>query len=139
MPFFIKNFSSYNIITNQSLLNKNLFESLLLNGTDALTNFKSILNYDYEDPEVVSGENIHITTHDAYNFKYFYMTYRQRGYTNLQNEVLKVFMFNRLYYDIIDNLNKSYLPLLSNLNYDHNYINIFDIFNYDKILRTKEI
>lgn len=128
-----------NIITNQSLLNKNLFESLLLNGTDALTNFKSILNYDYEDPEVVSGENIHITTHDAYNFKYFYMTYRQRGYTNLQNEVLKVFMFNRLYYDIIDNLNKSYLPLLSNLNYDHNYINIFDIFNYDKILRTKEL
>ena len=109
-----------------------LHEDILMN---------TIMSFKYIDEGAVNTEDskgIEYNKGQLVNFKTDYFNFKETEY-NLQRKLLQLFMYHRLYYDVLKYLDDQYLPLLSDINYDNNYINIFDIFNYDITTRDDEL
>lgn len=126
---------------DNTILSGSKFESILRSNNLSEYQINSIMNFKYTDEGLANTSDeatIEYKKNQIINFKGEYFGMKETQY-NLQRKILQLFMFHRLYYDVLNPLNNQILPLLTNINYDKNYLNIFDIFNYNKETRDNEL
>ena len=125
---------------DNTIISGSKFESILRSNNLSEYQINSIMNFKYTDEGLANTSDeatIEYKKNQIINFKGEYFGMKETQY-NLQRKILQLFMFHRLYYDVLNPLNNQILPLLTNINYDKNYLNIFDIFNYNKETRDNE-
>lgn len=126
---------------DNTILSGSKFESILRSNNLSEYQINSIMNFKYTDEGLANTSDeatIEYRKNQLINFKGEYFGMKETQY-NLQRKILQLFMFHRLYYDVLNPLNNQILPLLTNINYDKNHLNIFDIFNYNKETRDNEL
>ena len=126
---------------DNTIISGSKFESILRSNNLSEYQINSIMNFKYTDEGLANTSDeatIEYKKNQIINFKGEYFGMKETQY-NLQRKILQLFMFHRLYYDVLNPLNNQILPLLTNINYDKNYLNIFDIFNYNKETRDNEL
>lgn len=130
--------SSVNVAFHCEAVNGDCFESILRKN-DSNVMVKILFDFKYVDEgqiDTLDTNSISFDKNVEYNMKSKYFDTKN---IKLQDKILQLFMFHRIYYDILEKMDDIILPFINDISYKKNVLNIFDIFNYNSLTRDDEI